>query len=114
MANCDLLDVPIYLLHKKINFLRRIQDIKNSFAPFDPYNPYTSYGYSNGPYGTYGSYYDSYSNKYNSLYPYNAYNSYSTSHPDYTQQIIQNRLSKRDTGRKSAHKNYELLTNMKD
>lgn len=107
--NGDLLDVPIYLLHKKIDFLRRIQSIKNSFGQYDPYSPY-GYAYYPGQYGTYGSYYDSYSNRYNSLYP--TYNSYSTSHPDYTQQIIQSRHSKRDTSRRS--KNYDLLTNMND
>lgn len=101
------------MLHKKIDFLRRIQSIKNSFGQYDPYSPYGyAYGYPNGQYGTYGGY-DSYSNRYNGLYP--TYNSYSTSHPDYTQQqIIQNRLSKRDTSRRSANKNYDLLTNMND
>lgn len=101
--------MPIYILSRKIDFLRKLQSIKNNFSPLGM-NSYGQY-YPNN-YGTYGSYYDSYSNGYNSLNPYNSLNSYSNSHPDY-QNVIQNRISKRDA-LDTKNKNYDLLTNMND
>lgn len=109
VTNCDVIDIPIYMLNKKIEFLRKIQSIKNNIInPFYPYNPYGSpiVNYPNDQWGTYGGYYDKFPNKY--IPSFNNMNSYSTStYPDY-QQIISNKVSKRSA------KNYDLITNMKD